>query len=119
MAKERSYFYHLRRKGQVLALKFTSLEFISKFYFKHELGYKLDLEDPKSFNEKLQWLKLYEWANNPLAVQCADKFRVREYMRSIGKGYLLNDILFAWNSTDEIDWNKHPRTICIKVQPWL
>jgi len=114
MAKEKSKLYALRRKGQVLALKMTSPEFVSRFYFKHELGYKLNLKAPKTFNEKLQWLKLYEWPNNPLAIQCADKFAVQSYMKSIGKEYLLNDILFAWDSADEIDWSKLPDQFVLK-----
>lgn len=114
MAKERNAFYHLRRKGQVLALKMTSPEFISKLYFKHELGYNLDLVNPKTFNEKLQWLKLYEWPNNPLAIKCADKFLVQDYIRSIGKEYLLNDILFSWDNADEIEWDKLPNQFVLK-----
>ena len=30
-----------------------------KMRFKHKCGYELNLDDPKTFNEKLQWLKLY------------------------------------------------------------
>lgn len=114
MAKERSIFYHLRRKGQVLALKTTSPEFMSKFYFKHELGYTLNLKEPKTFNEKLQWLKLYEWPNNPLAIKCSDKFAVQEYMKSLGKANLLNEQFFVWDNVDDIDWNKLPNQFVLK-----
>lgn len=114
MAKERSIFYKFRRKGQVLALKLTSPEFMSRFYFKHELGYNLNLNNPTTLNEKLQWLKLYEWPNNPLAIQCADKFAVQSYIKSIGKEKLLNEILFAWDTADEIDWSKLPSQFVLK-----
>ena len=100
--------YKARRKLQVMAHHVTSPEFVSKIYFRHVLGYKLDLKNPKTLNEKLQWLKLYYWANEPKAVQCADKFAVRSYIESVGKQELLNDILFAWDDSDEIDWDALP-----------
>ena len=46
--------------------------------FKSGTGYELDLENPKTFNEKLQWLKLYY--HNPLMTKCADKYLAREYI---------------------------------------
>jgi len=59
-----------------------------KFRFKRTLGYKLNLENPKSYNEKLQWLKLND--RSDLHVQCADKFAVRKYIETkIGKNYLI------------------------------
>ena len=39
---------------------------------------ELNLEDPKDFNEKIQWLKVYY--KDPLYVKCADKYRVRDYV---------------------------------------
>lgn len=99
---------------QVLAYHVTSPEFVSKIYFKHVLGYKLNLKEPKTFNEKLQWLKLYHWSNEPKAVQCADKYAVRSYIESVGKKEILNDILFSWDSADEIDWSLLPEKFVLK-----
>lgn len=106
--------YKARRKLQVLAYHVTSPETVSKIYFKHVLGYKLNLENPETFNEKLQWLKLYHWANEPKAVQCADKFAVRSYIESVGKKDILNDILYAWDDSDEIDWSALPEKFVLK-----
>ena len=53
-------------------------ENIIKKQFKEALGYELNLENPKSFNEKIQWLKLYY--HNPLMTKCADKYLAREYI---------------------------------------
>lgn len=114
MAIKRSVFYHIRRKGQVVALKLTSPEFMSKLYFKYVLGYRLNLKEPKTFNEKLQWLKLYYWENNKRVIQCADKYAVQEYMKSVGKGELLNEILFVWNDSDEINWDELPEQFVLK-----
>ena len=76
-----SFIYKARRKIQVVAHKLFSNEFMSKLYFKIVLKEKLDLKNPRTFNEKLQWLKLYYYPQNDLAVKCADKYRVREYIK--------------------------------------
>lgn len=111
---KRGAIYKIRRKLQVLAYHITSPAFVSKIYFRHVLGYKLNLKNPKTFNEKLQWLKLYYWAKEPKAVQCADKYAVRTYIESVGKKDILNDILFVWDSADEIDWSKLPSKFVLK-----
>ena len=113
MAK-RSIFYKIRRMGQVLAYDLMSPEFMSKLYFRHVLGKSLDLKNPKSFNEKLQWLKLYYWPENPKAVQCADKYAVRSYIKEMGKEEILNELLFAWDSVDEICWEELPEQFVLK-----
>lgn len=96
-------FYAVRRKGQVLTQSLTSPEFVSKIYFRYTLGYKFNLKNPQTFNEKLQWLKLFYWPNNLLAIQCADKYRVREYMKSRGYGEYVNDLIGVWDCVEEID----------------
>lgn len=106
--------YKLRRKCQVIAHDITSPEFVSKIYFKHILGYKLNLKEPKTFNEKLQWLKLYHWPKDSKAIACADKYAVREHIRSVGKEDLLNEILFAWDNPDQICWEQLPEQFVIK-----
>ncbi len=100
--------------GQVKAYQLTSPEFMSRLYFRVLLGYKLNLKNPRTLNEKLQWLKLYYWPNNPKAIQCADKYAVREYIKEIGKGELLNDILFVWDRAEDIEWGKLPRQFVLK-----
>lgn len=114
MSKNESLFYRIRRRGQVIAYRLTSPEFVSRIYFKHELGYKLNLQNPVTFNEKLTWLKLYVWPNNPKAIQCADKYAVRSYIDSVGKGEILNDLIGVWDSAQDIDWNSLPNQFALK-----
>lgn len=114
MATKRSIFYCFRRKCQVLLYKTTSPEFVSKLYFKHVLGYKLDLKNPQTFNEKLQWLKLYYWAEDKNAVECADKYAVRKYIKSVGKEDILNDLIGVYRDSDEIEWDKLPDKFVLK-----
>ena len=54
-------------------------EEIISHQFLQGTGYELNLENPKTFNEKLQWLKLYY--HDPLITKCADKYLVREYIK--------------------------------------
>lgn len=112
--KRDHFLYRLRRHVQVLVCKLTSPEFVSKIYFRIILGYKLNLKNPRTFNEKLQWLKLRYWPKCEEAIKCTDKYAVREYMRSIGEERLLNDLLFVWDDPEEIEWEKLPNAFVIK-----
>lgn len=111
---DRGLLYKLRRKGQVIAYDITSPEFVSNIYFKHELKYKLNLKKPKTFNEKIQWLKLYEWPKNELAIQCADKYRVREYVKNKKMSQYLNELIGVWNSAYDINFEKLPDKFVLK-----
>ncbi len=97
-----------------MAYRLTSPEVVSKIYVRHELGYELDLTNPKTFNEKLQWLKLYYWPNNEKAIQCADKYAVRKYMQELGYGEYLNELVGCWDSAYDIDWNALPNQFALK-----
>lgn len=55
----------------------------------------MDLKNPKTFNEKIQWLKLYDYPNNQLVIDGADKYKVREYVEK----KWLGDRLFHYLDT--------------------
>lgn len=109
-----SFIYKARRKIQVVAHKLFSNEFMSKLYFKIVLKEKLDLKNPRTFNEKLQWLKLYYYPQNDLAVKCADKYRVREYIKEKGYENTLVPLLGAWDNVEDIDWDSLPNKFVLK-----
>lgn len=109
-----SFIYKIRRKIQVVAHKLFSNEFMSKLYFKIVLKEKLDLKNPRTFNEKLQWLKLYYYPQNDLAVKCADKYRVREYIKDKGYENTLVPLLGAWDNVEDIDWDSLPNKFVLK-----
>ena len=76
------------------------------------LNKRLDLNNPKSFNEKIQWLKLYD--RRPEYTVYVDKYKVRDYIaKTIGKKYLI-PLLGVWNTPDEIDFNKLPNQFVLK-----
>ena len=76
---------------------------------------RLNLNKPETLNEKILWLKYHNYRNNELVRQCADKYRVREYVESIGCGELLNELYGAWKTPEEIDWEKLPERFVLKL----
>ena len=83
-----------------------------KWIFKGKLGYKINLDKPVTFNEKLNWLKLYN--RQPLYTQLADKFAVKSYVKGIiGEQYVVKN-LGVWESFDEIDFDSLPNSFVLK-----
>lgn len=86
--------------------------FIEK-QFKKRTGRELDLQNPRSFNEKLQWMKLY-WREER-ASYCANKLTARDYVSACGLAEFLHPILAVWRCTDEIDFEGLPDSFIIKA----
>ena len=83
-----------------------------KIYFKCKMGYKLNLKNPQTFNEKLQWLKLYD--RNPEYTKMVDKYEVREYIKEkIGEEYLI-PLIGVYDKFDDIDFDELPNQFVIK-----
>lgn len=83
-----------------------------KIVFPGYTGYKLDIKNPKTFNEKLQWLKLYD--RNPAYTQMVDKYGVREYIaKKIGEEYLI-PLLGIWDRFEDIDFSQLPDQFVLK-----
>lgn len=87
-------------------------ELYLKKVFLYKLGYPLDLQNPQTFNEKLQWLKLYD--RNPEYTTMVDKYEVKKYVADkIGEQYVI-PTLGVWNSFDEIDFDALPNQFVLK-----
>ena len=85
--------------------------YLKIMYWKN-LNKKLDLRNPKSFNEKLQWLKLYD--RKPEYTTMVDKYAVKQYVaEKIGDQYIIPN-LGVWDSFDEIDFNMLPNQFVLK-----
>lgn len=76
---------------------------------------RLNLKSPRSFNEKIQWLKLYLYASDPLVVQCSDKLAVRQYVESVGLGDTLNGVLGVYPGVALIPWEDLPDQFVLKT----
>lgn len=86
------------------------------FYLKIDyllsVGHKLKLENPKTFNEKLQWLKLHD--RRPEYTKMVDKYEAKEYVRSIlGDEYII-PTLALWNKVEDIDISQLPNEFVLK-----
>lgn len=83
-----------------------------KFYLR--LRYWPDINNPRTLNEKLQWLKFYS-KGHPEYTQMVDKVGAKDYVtKVIGKDYVIPTI-GVWNSIDEIDWNTLPDKFVLKA----
>ncbi len=83
-----------------------------KLLFYKKVGTRLNLTAPKTFNEKVQWLKIND--RNPLYNTLVDKLAVREYVReSIGESFLV-PLLGIWSDANKIDFNQLPNEFVLK-----
>ena len=102
------------RKGIYCTATLLSPELNTRLHFREKFGRKLNLNHPNTFNEKLLWLKLKRYNNDPLVIQCADKYRVREYVEQCGCGHILNELYDVYDSAEEISWEKLPSQFVLK-----
>lgn len=105
-------------KSRELRLKMISfLKFIPnkpyiKLAYRIKTGKKLNLKNPKTFNEKLQWIKLYDI--HPEYTQLVDKYEVRKFItKKIGDKYLI-PLLGVWNTFKEINFDDLPDRFVLK-----
>ncbi|MFG6367049.1 MAG: glycosyltransferase [Lachnospiraceae bacterium] len=76
-------------------------------------GEKLHLEAPVTYNEKIQWIKLYD--KNPLSTMLSDKYKVCDWVADkIGEEYLI-PLFGVWDRFDDIDFSKLPRQFVLKL----
>ena len=84
-----------------------------ELYYKYSMGKKLNLKNPKTFTEKLQWLKLYD--HNPLYTTLVDKYAVKPWIAErIGKQYVI-PTLGVWDKFDDIEFDKLPEQFVLKT----
>lgn len=75
---------------------------------------KMNWKAPKTFNEKLQWLKLYD--RNPSYCEMVDKYAAKEYAaRRIGSEYIVPALGGPWESFEEIDFDRLPNQFVLKT----
>lgn len=119
MNKFKKFFYYLLNNRRAIKLvllykfaKFYSDEKFLKKLFRIRMGYELNLDNPQTFSEKLQWLKLYN--RKPEYTQMVDKFGVKEYVANIiGEEYII-PTLCVWDRVEDIDWDALPNQFVLK-----
>ncbi len=98
--------------GQNGLLNFVPDRVYLKAVFRAETGYALDLDHPKTYNEKIQWIKLYD--RKPEYVVYADKYRVREYIRETIGGKYLIPLIGKYDKAEQIPWESLPDQFVLK-----
>lgn len=94
------------------SLKFLPDEMYIKLYYRLHLHRKLNLKEPKSLNEKLQWMKLNY--RLPIDSVVSDKILVRDYVQEkIGSNYLI-PLFGTWDKFEQIDFEKLPQSFVLK-----
>ena len=106
----KEWFFYFKTHGK-RGRKLSDKEFISLTY-KHKTGKEINLDSPKSFNEKLQWLKLHD--RNPMYTDLCDKIKAKDIVEKLlGKEYIV-PTLGVYNDAKEISFDKLPNKFVLK-----
>ena len=92
--------YRMQRLKKHYYAYVSPLKLTAELY-REKLGRVPDLHHPKTFNEKVLWLK--HFSDTSRWTQLADKYRVREYVEQCGLGWMLNELYAVWERPEEID----------------
>lgn len=102
-----SYLWHLQ-----LIQIFVPTRIYCSLEYKRHMGKKLNLNSPKTLNEKLQWLKIYD--KNPIYTRLADKYEVRQYIEEkIGNRYLV-PLIGVYENVNDINFKALPSEYVLK-----
>jgi len=79
-------------------------------YFKK----RINLKNPQTLDEKIQWLKLNTYYNNELVKKCADKYKVIDYIKEKGCEEILNERIGVYDCVENIPWQDLPFKFVVK-----
>lgn len=100
------------RVGRGTFLRLLSDEQYLKLLFKSNLGYTLNLDNPQTFNEKLNWIKIHD--RNPVYTTMVDKYEAKKYVAEIiGDEYII-PTLGVWDRFEDIDFDALPDQFVLK-----
>lgn len=110
--RKRKFLFGLLDFIRVKVLRILSDKAYIKLMFRIRVGHRLNLKNPQSFNEKLQWLKLYD--RKDIYTDMVDKYKVREIIKErIGEEYLI-PLLGVYDHFNDINFDKLPNQFVIK-----
>ncbi|MEZ4803713.1 MAG: ATP-grasp fold amidoligase family protein [Gelidibacter sp.] len=94
-------------------MRFLPSEIYVKYHYNYFTGKKLNLENPREFNEKVEWYKVYY--RPKILTQLADKYEVRSYVeQKIGTQYL-NELYAVYDNANAIDFDSLPNQFVVKA----
>lgn len=92
---------------------FPSDKLYLRLMYLFEMHHILHFKNPKTFTEKIQWLKIYDY--KPWYTRLVDKLAVKEYVsQKIGSEYVIPTI-GVWDKAEEIDWDSLPEKFVLKT----
>lgn len=99
-------------RTQANARKEMSDEEYLKLRYRQAFGYELNLENPQTFNEKIQWLKLHD--RKPIYTTMVDKYLAKQYIADrVGSEYVI-PTLGRWDEFEDIDFDQLPERFVLK-----
>jgi len=87
--------------------------FIPDNIYKRTFGSKINWKNPQNLIEKIYWLQIY--SDTTIWTLCADKYRVREYVKQKGCSEILNTLYGRWESACDITWEDLPDSFVLKT----
>ena len=109
---KKGIIYKVKRKLLRISAPMFPDEFFLKCLYRMRFGHPLNLENPKTYNEKLQWLKLHD--RRPEYPIMVDKAEVKKYVASIiGEEHII-PTLAVYNRVEEIDFDALPNQFVLK-----
>ncbi|MBM6864976.1 glycosyl transferase [Bacteroides caecigallinarum] len=97
----------------MICCRFIPDKLYIKVVYRYKMGRWIDWDNPETFNDKLQWMKLYN--RRPEYTMMVDKYAVKEYVKNkIGEQYVVPN-LFVWDRPEDIDFDMLPDKFVIKT----
>lgn len=114
---KKNYLLHSlwRRVDWIITKKNISkdVRIIPNLLYKKQFGVAIDWAKPKNLIEKIYWLQLF--SDTTLWTKCADKYRVRQFVKDKGCSEILNELYGVWNNAKDIDWDSLPNSFVLKT----
>jgi hypothetical protein len=107
-----AYLYNIIRTYRRDKRNKLSDEDFARWQYKQHTGKYLDLDNPRTYDEKVWYLKLHE--RDSLQTRCSDKLLVRDYVKECGLGHILNEVYGVYDSFKSIPFDKLPDRFFIK-----
>ena len=104
---------YLKAGAYKLGCRLVSDERFTRWQHKRETGRPLDLDNPVTFNEKIQWIKLN--VREDRYRRCADRCEVREYVSETIGARVLPELYGVYTSVDQIDFSSLPYPCVLKA----
>lgn len=111
--------HYIQHPQETLLYAFNTISYLLpdkqhvKILYRLKMGQKLNLKNPQTFCEKLQWLKLYN--RKPLYTKMVDKLQVKQYVADkISDEYVI-PVLGVWDKPEDIDFDSLPNRFVLKT----